>query len=192
MSVVVAVKENGVIYMGADSQTTAGRYKYTFLNAPGWKIRRLDNGMFVSFCGSVSAEQNILSEKDVFTLDENGELTKKHIVQKIVPKLVRKMDQIGDKENGEIKVSMILAYKDKLYRITPDLEVVAENDYAAMGAGKYFVHYALSMKDLPVRERILKALMESAKRTESVGGPYVLIDTKNNEYEVVDMGGKNY
>ena len=54
-------------------------------------------------------------------------------------------------------------------------------------------NYALfGMPDIPVKERILKALIESAKHTESVAGPYVLIDTKNLEYEVVDKGGENH
>ena len=32
MSVIVAVKENGVVYMGADTQTTIGRRKQIGLN----------------------------------------------------------------------------------------------------------------------------------------------------------------
>ena len=53
--------------------------------------------------------------------------------------------------------------------------------------------YALfAMPTIPVKERLLKALIESAKHTESVSGPYVLIDTKNLEYEVVDKGGENH
>jgi hypothetical protein len=47
-------------------------------------------------------------------------------------------------------------------------------------------------KNLSIRERILKALVASAKRTGSVGGPYVLIDTQKQEFEVVDMGGNNH
>lgn len=32
----------------------------------------------------------------------------------------------------------------------------------------------------------------SCKRADGVSGPYVLIDTKNREYEVVDLGGENH
>ena len=193
MSVIVAIKENGVIYMGADSQTTAGRRKHNNLNETAYKVARLDTGILVGFCGRVAAHQTILSMKDVFTLDEQGELTKRHIVKEIVPKLVDKMEQIGDEESGYIDVGIMLAYKDKLYRITEDLDVIHLNENGSDGAGRDLVNYVLfEMKNLPVRERILRALEESARREESVGGPYVLIDTKNLEYEVVDMGGNNH
>ena len=193
MSVIVAIKENGVVYMGADSQTTTGRRKRNGLNETAYKITRLENGMLVGFCGKVAAKQAILSLEDVFVLDKEGGLNKKHIVKEIVPKLVDKMQLIGDEDSGALDVSILLAYKDKLYRITVDLDVIHLNENGSDGAGRDLVNYVLfEMKNLPVRERILKALVASAKRTESVGGPYVLIDTQKQEFEVVDMGGDNH
>lgn len=193
MSVIVAVKENGVVYMGADTQTTMGVKKRNGLNETAVKIHRLENGILVGFCGKVAAKQDILSIKDIFVLDENSDLNKKHIVNHIIPKLVDKMGQIGDEEMGSLDVSIILAYKDKLYRITASLSVICLNDNAKAGAGAYFVNYYLQeRKDLPVKNRIIKSLMASAKQCDSVGGPYVLIDTKNLEYEIIDMGGRNY
>ena len=193
MSVIVAVKENGVVYMGADTQTTMGKHKRNGLNETAFKIHRLENGILVGFCGRVAATHDILSIKDVFVLDENGELNKKHIVNHIIPKLVDKMEQIGDEEIGFLDVSIILAYKDKLYKITSSLSVICLNDFAKTGAGAYFVNYHLyERKDLPVKERIVKSLVASAKRCDSVCGPYVLIDTKNLEYEIINMGERNY
>ena len=193
MSVIVAIKEDGVVYMGADSQTTAGMRKRSYLNETGFKIIRLENGMLVGFCGRVAAKQIIMSMDDVFTVDENGELTKRHIVKQILPKLVDKMQDIGDEQSGDLDVSILLAHKGNLYYIGPRLDVLKLNEYGRSGAGLLFVHYALrKRKDLPVRERILKALCDSARRTESVGGPYVLIDTKDRVYEIVDLGGENY
>ena len=168
MSVIVAIKENGVVYMGADSQTTTGRRKRNGLNETAFKITRLENGMLVGFCGRVAAKQ-------------------------AVPKLVDKMQLIGDEDSGALDVCILLAYKDKLYRITSGLDVVKLTECGRSGAGADFTNwYLFGEKNLPVRERILKALVASAKRTESVGGPYVLIDTKSQEFEVVDMGGDNH
>ena len=193
MSVIVAVKENGVVYMGADTQTTMGKSKINGLNETAFKVTKFENGILVGFCGRVAAKQEILSMKDVFVLDQNGELNKKHIVKEIVPKLVNKMELIGDQDSGSLDISILLAYKDKMYRITVDLDVISLNDYASSGAGMRFTNWCLySQKHLPAKERVLKALEESAKRVESVGGPYILIDTKKLEYEIVDLGGKNY
>ena len=187
MSVIVAIKENGVVYMGADSQTTTGRRKQSGLNETAYKITRLKNGMLVGFCGSVAAKQAILSMEDVFVLDKEGGLNKKHIVKEIVPKLVDKMQLIGDEDSGALDVSILLAYKDRLYRITSGLDVLNLNECGRSGAGADFTNlYLFGEKNLSIRERILKALVASAKRTESVGGPYVLIDTQKQEFEVVD------
>ena len=193
MSVIVAIKENNVVYMGADSQTSAGMRKRSYLNETGFKIVRLANGLLVGFCGRVAAKQIIMSMDNVFTLDESGELTKRHIVKNILPKLVDKMQDIGDEQSGDLDVNILLAHKGNLYRIGSRLEVFKLNEYGRSGAGLLYVDYALrKRKDLPVKERILKALTDSAKRTDSVGGPYVLIDTKDCEYEIMDLGGENY
>ena len=193
MSVIVAVKEKGVVYMGADSQTTMGLRKHNGLNETAFKITRFENGVLVGFCGRVAAKQSILSMEDVFTLDKEGGLNKKHIVKEIVPKLVDKMQLIGDEDSGALDVSILLAYKDNLYRITSGLDVIRLNECGKSGAGADFTNwYLYGEKILPVRERILKALVASAKRTESVGGPYVLIDTESLKFEVVDMGGDNH
>jgi ATP-dependent protease HslVU (ClpYQ) peptidase subunit len=193
MSVIVAVKENGVVYMGADTQTTIGRRKQIGLNKTAFKITRLENGILVGFCGRVAAKQTILSLQDLFVLDQNGQLTKKHIVNQIVPKLVDKMEQIGDEECRELEVSILLAHKDKLYKITAALDVVCLSKCGTSGCGLRYVNYYLQEgTDLSVKDRILKALMESAKRSDAVGGPYILIDTQGLEYEIVDMGGRNY
>ena len=193
MSVIVAIKEKDVIYLGADSQTSSGRKKHTYLNETAYKVVKLKNEVLVGFCGRVAARQTILAMKDVFTLDENGGLTKKHIVQQIVPKLLDKMEQIGDEESGSLDVNILLAYKDNLYKITSGLDVLKLNNCGCSGAGALYTNYYLfDKKDLPIKERVLKALIASANRTESVGGPYVLIDTCNLEYEIVDMGGDNH
>ena len=193
MSVIVAIKDNGTVYMGADSQTSTGSSKANRLNETAFKVVRLDNGILVGFCGRVAARQTILSMKDVFTLDENGELTKSHVVKNIVTKLADKMVDIGDEQSGSLAVTMLVAHKGNLFRIASDLTVIKLNEYGRVGSGLSFVDYALAgMKDLSVRDRILKGLVESSRRTLGVSGPFVLIDTKSLEYEVVDMGEENY
>ena len=193
MSVIVAVKENGVVYMGADSQTTAGNRKCHNLNQTGYKIARLDNGRLVGFCGRVATAQIIRAMQDVFTLNGQLELTKEHIVKKIIPKLADKMELLGDEQSGDIEVSILLAHSDKIYMITDRLDVVHLNEYGKTGAGSFYVDYVLqTKKELPPELRILRALSESAKREESVSGPFVLIDTKKLEYVIADMGGENH
>ena len=193
MSVIVAIKENGAVYMGADTQTTAGIRKRHLLNETSYKIQRLDNGILVGFCGRVAAKQMVLTMKDLFTLNEQGMLTKKHIVTEIIPKLQDKIDLIGDEEEGSLDLTILLAHKDSLYKIGSKFDVAKMNELGSSGAGLNYTSYCLiTGKGLPVRERILNALVESAQRADSVAGPYVLIDTDKLEYEIVDMRGLNH
>lgn len=194
MSVIVAIKENGVVYMGADTQSTAGRTKVNHLCESDIKIIRYENGMLVGFCGSVPSKQFILSQNDVFVLNSEGKIDKKHIVTEIIPRLMDMMPNIKrEKDDDEMGVSILLAHKDKLYKITPKFCVVSLNTYGHSGAGECYAYWELyGRDDLPVREKLLKALTVSAKWEETVGGPYILIDTKNLEYEIVDMGGENH
>lgn len=193
MSVIVAVKENGVVYMGADSQTTSGNKKLNSLNEAFHKIIRLKNGILIGFCGKVAVKQKMLSTKDLFTLNDEGKLTKEHIVKRIIPKLASQIEELSDERQGEIGGSMIIAHEDSLYRISSELEVIKISEYVKIGAGGGFVDYRIrSLRNQDVNERILKSLVASAKMCESVSGPYVLIDTKDKKFKIIDLKEENY
>ena len=193
MSVVIAIKENGVIYMGADTQVTSGNKKENELNTNSLKIALLDNGLLVGVCGKYGLKQQIIADKSIFTLDKNNMLTKQHIVTNIIPKLSRWVKNSDKANYTELEVIFLLAHDNILYFIGDELNVIKINNFAKIGAGKGCVDYALSCFNyLPARERIIKALAESANITESVSGPYVLIDTKHKEFEIIDLKGENH
>lgn len=187
MSVVVAVKEKGVVYMAADTQTTGGDYMRHNLNEVGFKIKRLENGILLGLCGSVRSEQVLAYTEDVFTLDENGALTKEHLVNEVLPCLYNALGDRGLlKKNGRMDSSCLVAYKDALYQVRADFQVIKRTEYAAIGSGLDRALYALSERtDLPVRERLYQAVSMSAEKIASVSGPYLLIDTAKAEFEIV-------
>lgn len=193
MSVVIAIKENDVIYMGTDTQVTSGNKKENELNKNSLKIALLDNGLLVGVCGKYGLKQQIIADKSIFTLDKNNMLTKQHIVTNIIPKLSRWVKKSDKANDTELEVSFLLAHDNNLYFIGHELNVIKINNFAKIGAGKGCVDYALSCFNyLPARERIIKALVESANITESVSGPYALIDTKHKEFEIIDLKGENH
>ncbi len=193
MSVIIAVKKDGYVYLGADSQTSAGSKKFNGLTETNFKIIKLDNGILLGFCGKVVAKQYLLGKKEIFTLDENGNLTTKHIVNKIIPELVEDLPSIGEEGSNYMNVSIIMAYKDCLFKIDTDFCVCTATDYVVTGCGSEYVDYSMYIhKDKPVQERILKSLIASAKKSTGVSGPYVFIDTKEKEYKIVDAGEENW
>ena len=80
-----------------------------------------------------------------------------------------------------------------MFKITPSFDVIKINEYSKAGAGLLFIDYPIQNGiDLSPEQRILNALQESAKRTESVSGPYVLIDTESLSFKIFDLGGNNF
>ena len=192
MSVVVCIKEGDTVYLGADTQTTLGsRKKLHFINETGFKIKRTDEGILLGACGAVQTTQFLYADPDIFRLNENGELTKEWIVNEIVPKAWKKMkeEKLLD-EDGYLESIFLLAYKDKVYQINHDLRVISRGGAFAIGAGQDFSAYPLMGEEgLGIRERMLKAMEICGENSDSISAPYIFIDTKNLEYEIVE-GGK--
>jgi len=88
MSVVVAIKENGKIYMGSDSQTTRGSSKNTLKcqnNYKIWKIKNT-NHCLMGHTG-VCRNSNVIRLIDDF-VETNEEIDFELVVKKIVPRIV--------------------------------------------------------------------------------------------------------
>ena len=182
MSVIIAVKEKDFIYFGFDTQTTTGRTKINYLNETMFKVIKLDNKILFGFCGKVGLKQRILTKLSKLNIERNKQLTKKYIVNNIIPILTNELD-----DDEKIELSIIIAYKDKMYSISNTLTVIKRNEFVASGSGAFHVFYPLlSNQNLNVRTRLLKALNESASRVDSVSSPFVFIDTKDLKYEIVE------
>lgn len=186
MSVIVAVKENDVIYMGADTLSIMGDKKYNeFYNLDKLKITKLSNGVLLGHAGSVSSIQKLVLNEEWFADVEKEGLDKKYLITKVIPRLRQELARFELlEEDGTMKASFLVAYKDKLYSITSNFVVYKLNEYTATGAGKYFAIAHLSKDNATVQERIMKALRASSKMCQSVGGPFVLIDTRNLQFEI--------
>ena len=187
MSVIAAIKENGVIYMGADSQTTFGKRKKNLTQEPTFKIKKLRSGMLVGICGNVSAKQCIGEDERIFDIVGDA-LTKKEIVNGIIPKIKEKLEYwIGSSKCEEMAISIMLAYKDKLFVIEDDYSVLGIEGFYATGAGSRYALASLSDSScLSVKERLLSGLKTSARFCSSVSGPFLLIDTQTLKYEIVE------
>ena len=191
MSLVVAYKRDNVVYMGADTQTTCGSAIERTLNASGFKITRLANGFLVGVCGRVKAHQLIVAQKKWFNIPENETFDKRYIVKNIIPKLSNLMKGINDEQdtrNASVAANVIIAYQDRMFLITRQLNVYECGTYAVIGAGGNFAKYALSQitDNDDVNQGLLRALRAGARFDSTVSAPYILIDTNNKEYKIVE------
>ena len=85
MSLVVAIKKDGVVYMGADNRRSIGKSYYSIETEMDKKLQLINEGnIIIGSVGTVPTIQVML--RLAHKLDRNGKpLTKKHIIQKVIP-----------------------------------------------------------------------------------------------------------
>ena len=83
MSLIVAIKKDDVVYLGADTRTTRGERVRSNLAREDLKIHKMGS-CFVGAAGTVANLQLMISHPEWFEL-KGKPLTKKFIVQKIIP-----------------------------------------------------------------------------------------------------------
>lgn len=193
MSVVVAIKENNIIYMGADSQITRGSSRRSFSNPNNYKIWRTKN-MMESLTGGVGLvrEMNIVKVASLIAEEDyvNDKIDYDYIVSKYVPdlfKLIEAQQLVTKDMDGlpRLNSSYLLAIKDKLYSIGIDGAILEIDDFAAIGSGaSAAIGSLLSTEHLPPVERIKIAIKASVTNDIYVDYPIVISNTKSNQFEV--------
>ena len=192
MSILIAYKKDDTVYMGTDTRTIVNDHKKNELRGCNLKIQKLANDMLLGITGERLERQTLIAYSEIFTLDKNGKLTKKHIVKEIVPKLITVLEKEGlliEKE-GELpymKAVILLVHKGTIYEICSGFAVIKYEDFQVVGRVSDYAHATL-MNTKPmdnIEERIVKALDIVAENSQYVGKPYLLINTKELEYKFV-------
>ncbi|MBE6534361.1 MAG: hypothetical protein E7678_05275 [Ruminococcaceae bacterium] len=195
MSVVVAIKKDGVIYMGADSQVSRGGTRMTLSNYNNykiWSVCDVDNCLM----GSVGAlrSNNIIKVADGLipeAVDIKSAVDFRFVVKHLVPKLMEELGEYNalsrDKDDTlNMEATFLFAYHDKLYSIDRYGCVIEIDDFCAIGSGDCeALGSLLSSTDAedPV-ERIKKAIKASAAHDIYVDYPIVISNTKDTKFEV--------
>jgi ATP-dependent protease HslVU (ClpYQ) peptidase subunit len=192
MSLLVAYKKGDTVYMATDTRVITSDTKRNELCESNYKIQKMENGMLVGMTAEQIERQTLFAYPEIFTLDKNGELTRKHIVKEIIPRLHAVLEDEGllMVEKGEypyMKAKIFLAHKDVLYEICSTFVIIRYENYQAVGrACEYAAATLANTKETDdVNERLIKALDIAAKHCPLVGAPYLLIDTKSQKYQLV-------
>lgn len=194
MSVVVAIKNNGKVYLGCDSQITNGGTRST-LNNPNnykiWKVKEIDNCLMGSV-GNVRdacvirTMDSLVTEYDVYKERINFEL----VVNRIVPNIINRLRDFDyvDKNNvfDFMESAFLFVYKDKVYVIGNDGSVIEVDDCVAIGSGKKEALGSLlsTDKEEPVT-RIIKAIKASVANDIYVDYPIIVTDSENTKFDIV-------
>lgn len=195
MSVIVAIKQNGIIYMGADSQVTRGGTRTTLSNPNNYKIwamHDVDNAL-MGAVGELRAS-NVIKVADNLIpeiVDLKDAVDFRFVVKHFVPHLMDELDDykaLGKDrdEMPDMHSEFLLAYHDRLYRIDRFGCVIEVDDFYAIGSGaSEALGSLISSTDIndPI-ERIKKAIKACASHDLYVDYPIVISDTETTEYKV--------
>lgn len=196
MSVVVAIKKDGNIYMGADSQVTRGGTRTSLSNPNNykiWKVKGVDNCL-MGHVGSlrdacvVRVMDNLVREIDVF----HESIDFEYVVRRIVPMIIDELKEYNyiDRDGifKEMDSRFLFAYEDKLYVIGIGGSVIEVDDCVAIGSGESEAIGSLLTTGDEVNpiNRIIKAIKASAAHDIYVDYPIVLTNTKDTEFIVID------
>ena len=192
MSVLIAYKRGDTVYMGTDTRVIANDCKRNELCQSSYKIQKLENGMIVGITADRLVRQAVFANSDIFTLDKKGELTRKHIVKDIIPKLSAMLNEEELMVNKEgslpyFKAEIFLAHNGNLYEICSNFCVYRYEEYQTVGAVSDYAEFLLqSIKDTDdVEQKFVEALDIVAEHSQYVGRPYVLINTKDKEFKII-------
>ena len=194
MSVIVAIKKDGKVYIGADSQVTRGGCRFLLTNPNNykiWKVKGVDNcimgsvGNLRDAC-AIRVMHNLIREIDVLHDDVDFD----YVVNRIEP-MIRdelKEHEFIDSSNPykSMESRFILAYKDKLFTI--DYGAVVEHDnFIAIGSGDCQAIGSLvsTIGDECPEERIIKALKSGVTNDLYIDYPFIITNTETTEFDVI-------
>lgn len=194
MSVVVAIKQNGRVFIGADSQVTRGGTRSTLKNPNNykiWKVKDVDNCL-MAHVGNVR-EASVIRVMDDLVTDYNvfkGHIGFEFMVKSVVPDIISELKKYGYIEDKEyfkgLESRFLFAYKDMLFLINTDGCVLEIDDCCAIGSGECeAVGSLLSTEGEAPEARIVKAIKASAASDIYVDYPIILTDTKTTKFEVI-------
>lgn len=195
MSVVVAIKEKGKVYVGADSQMSNGTKMTTLANPNNFKIWKVDGKKNIMIgCVGYCRDSNVVKCIDGLIDDQIGKGDKnifKYVVNKVVPQIIgtlrdRNYIKMENDYFDEMNSRFLLVYKDHLFVILHDGAVYESDDFAAIGSGEDYANGILTETvGQEPRTRLIKAIRSAITGDSHINYPIVLTDTEKSDYEIL-------
>ena len=195
MSVVVAIKSEGKVFVGADSQVTRGGTRATLKNPNNykiWKVRGADNCLMahvgvVRDANIIRLADGLISEYSVF----KGYIDYEYVVKRVVPEIFSELKAAGYLKDEQyldhMESRFLFIYKDKVYAISTDGCVLEVDDYVAIGSGEdQAIGSLLSTEGEDPVARIIKAIKASAASDIYVDYPIILTNSETTEFKVIN------
>ena len=176
MTCVVGATDGGAVILGADSAAGSGEEIYTIPAAP--KIFARGPYLF-GVCGSYRVAQVLRFRAELPDLPTSMDL-EPFLVRELVPAIRNAVQAEDVAESGRRllgeKTTLLLGCKGQLWHVGPDLTVLPEGRFAAIGSGRLRAYAALHALEAagvePPRRRLELALEAAAEFTSNVRPPW--------------------
>ncbi len=185
---------DGIVYLATDTVVVENDIKRNELSPLNYKVKKLKNGLIVGITGVPKVRQRVLANEEIFALDKKGNLTKKQIVSKIMPKLhaflkEKELYEIEDDGKHNAGILLMLAKDDKLYFVTRALGIFRITKRFAMGAFCDLCTGAMDEIDSngDIEKQLVEIMQRATTDTKFIGAPYITINTKDQEYKVMEV-----
>ena len=184
LSLVIAVLHEGVVYYGADSQTTSDKLKFSATDEEKGKIRILPQEIVIGNVGKVRTSSILWLHDEWFQFPDGIPFTKETLLERVVNPYYRELAKVEKDLTNEsfgvksLPSSFLIGHKDRVYLILGSGGTIRIVDYAAIGSGAEYALPALSDPRFQTpNERILFALRTAAKYEPTVSGPFLLFNS---------------
>lgn len=189
MGLIIAIKENDHVMVGADSNHLIGAHESTFLNENNFKFWRVPghSNVIMAYVGPYKRISNLLSASDMF---KSVKFNFNSIVNEVVPQIV-KMNQdnkLLKEDEYSILGRLIIATDTNLYVVEGEGFVREESSYVAIGSAKRNAYGSLRTSEtmnIQSENRIISAITSSIEEDYKVSYPIIIGRTNSKKIDVI-------
>lgn len=187
MSVVIGIKTDGKVYIGADSCTTNSGMKFIDKHQLNNKIVKFSNGLIIGHTG----RRRTFDVVKTMNIQFNGVLDHKYLVRYFIPKLLDELKTFGyldeDEHFEQIESRFIVAYQDKMFVIASDTSVREVDDFATIGSGESEAFGSVYTTKEENPEIIIRdAIKATSMHDECVSMPAIIMNTSSDDVKIYE------
>ncbi len=189
MSLIVAIKEKGVVYFGFDSQYVVNRMITNNLNESNYPVWKLNHNLNTIMASSGSRRYRDIFKTNDIVKDKESKLDYGGIVKDLIPAMRTELVEykmINEDKELLMDSRFFLAQEGSLFLIDRDGAVIEMEKMFALGdADEVALGSMEALKDMDIKERMIEVFKIAEKVNIYVSFPIILIDTKTMEYEII-------
>ena len=193
MNTVIGYINDGKVCLASSIASYVNGIRRVERAVENYPFKVLKNGIVIACVGNRFARQVLFSHTRLFKLDSNNDLTMNYVTGVIVPDirdLFKKegVEIVDDDGLAGFTGNIVIAYKDKAFKIYGDYETQLSCDYFAMGMFKVFSRVYLHEIDRhkDIEEQLVDCFRNACGNTDDIQAPYITVNTKDLHFNIVE------